>query len=330
MLAWNDAWFYIAIEARDDATVGGEVAPPLDARGAGCTAYRTGLQLGFEVGGPAAPVPGLVQAARSADLAVSRMLHVGLGLRPGQESCDSARALDAGDNRTTCCVNHAAEGRLSRTQTAVLRNPNNRRTYIEVAIAMRDLLPASALTAVHRGESAGAVQSAAWAEGLRFGFAFALNDGDDADASEGWLGYYPRAIKVGARGGAAGETPGHWNGGQREPSKCGVVRLGGAYRPSARRGGGGGFWVGVLTTLAVQLLGLWLLRARRRGEFPFTLRPLRRFARRPVVLSAPGLGGATATRSITVPLASSDGCAASAVSDGVAAQQLAGAASGAL
>ena len=200
------------------------------------------------------------------------MLHVGVGLRPGQESCATAHALGAGSApplpSDTCCVNGAAGDRLSRTQIAVLRNPNNQKTTIEVAIAMRDLLPESAMHAVHPGQSAGAVQSALWKQGLKFGFAFALNDVDDpllADSadSEGWLGYYPHAIKVGDAHNVPGETPGAWNDGQREPSKAGVIELGGMYTPPAAAcalsggGGGGGaglFFLGVFLTLLLQVI----------------------------------------------------------------------------
>jgi len=202
----------------------------------GCWSFKSGLQLGFEIGGPSAAVPQLVQAVRSEDLEISHLIHLGLGLRPGQQSCVSSHGASVNnlgvevDNKTMCCVNGPEAGQLSRTQVAILRNPNNQRTSIEIAIAMRDLLPEAGLTKP-------AAASGMWHEGLRMGFSFALNDGDESVASEGWLGFYPRAIKTGSTAGVGvadppGSTPGSWHGGMREPSKCGILKLAGQYRAS--------------------------------------------------------------------------------------------------
>ena len=271
MVAYNDAWLYLAFDVQDDKTFVGSAVEQASAGGAdGCWSYRTGLQIGFEIGGQMAPVPGLVQAERSEDLAVSRMLHVGLGLRPGQETCASARMADTLglDNRTTCCVNGREAATLTRTQVAILRNPNNRRTAIEVAVAMRDLLPEAALRARYESDAAGAMQWEKWRKGLRVGFSFALNDGDDRLASEGWVGYYPHAIKTGdgvpgRQEAAPGETPGAFNKGQREPSKCGVLELGGEFHGASGGAAAAGGFDGGLFALGLLIgcfaSGFWSL-----------------------------------------------------------------------
>jgi len=280
MAAWNDAWLYLALDVSDDKVLVGTVEEQQSSGGSdGCWSFKSGLQLGFEVGGPSATVPQLVQAVRSDNLEISRLVNLGLGLRPGQQSCVSSHGASVNrlgmvDNKTTCCVNGQEAGRLTRTQVAILRNPNNQRTAIEIAIAMRDLMPEAALTkptalsgAPHPSDCAGCRQSGMWNEGLRIGFSFALNDGDESVASEGWLGFYPRAIKTGSTAGVVdppGSTPGSWHGGMREPSKCGVLELAGQYyvpRPlpassSAHFNG----WIFLLVGLPLAAVGSCLLR----------------------------------------------------------------------
>ena len=104
--------------------------------------------------------------------------------------------------------------RLSRA--AMIRNENSRHTLIELAIHKLDLL--------------GSDHADRWAEGLQFGFSFAMNDGDSVARQRGWAGYYPAAVVK------------DWNGGQKSPSKAGVARLADQGRPlrSAPTGGGGG------------------------------------------------------------------------------------------
>ena len=50
MVAYNDAWLYLAFDVSDDKTFVGSLKSQADASGAdACWSYRTGLQLGFEV-----------------------------------------------------------------------------------------------------------------------------------------------------------------------------------------------------------------------------------------------------------------------------------------
>ena len=49
MLAWNDAWLYLALDVRDDKTFVGSAEQ--QERADACWSFTTGLQLGFEVGG---------------------------------------------------------------------------------------------------------------------------------------------------------------------------------------------------------------------------------------------------------------------------------------
>ena len=65
------------------------------------------------------------------------------------------------------------DGWLQLGSVAVLRNENSKHTFIEVAFSKLDLL----------GSAEGHLRR--WHEGLRFGFSFAINDGDEAAAPQG-------------------------------------------------------------------------------------------------------------------------------------------------
>ena len=208
MLSWDETNLYLAAEVTDDVLQVGN------------TCYSNGLQAAFEVGGASSPAgQGMLQAQRSKDASISRLQLINVGLQPSQicpqtggASCSSELADPNG-----CCMDYELSqsgGFSRRTRSAVLRNPISKVTTFEVAYALDDLFagtggvqPNGALDHFALGH---------WREGLRFGFSFLVNDGDESTSQQGWAGYYPHSLVEG------------WNGGQKQPWKVGVLQLRGA------------------------------------------------------------------------------------------------------
>lgn len=209
MLAWDDTYLYLAATVTDDQLQTSD------------TCYKNGLQVAFEVGGPGrGEMTGILQAEHSADLAISRLQLMNVGLKAGQSACTTE-----GTDALACCVHYELtqqENWFRRSKVAVLRNPMARRTVYEVAFHKTDLLGASPR------------HLAAWGKSLRFGFSFAINDGDNAADQNGWAGYYPQAI---VNQGTDGID--HWRGGQKEAQRAGTVVLASPDPPLGNRKGGG-------------------------------------------------------------------------------------------
>ena len=231
MLAWDSTFFYVAAEVTDDVLTAAD------------SCYKNGLQAAFEVGGPMSPDGhGLLQARRSHDLDISRLHLINMGLEAAQVGVTGAACSSMLADPLGCCF-HFEKAQFGgggaaehRTSVAVLRNPMTSKTTFEVAFQRADLEdPAN-----EKGPDE-------WKEGRRFGFAFLVNDGDEAAVQQGWAGYYPHAIVHG------------WNGGQKQPWKVGTVQLtdaghAGCGRGSGDGGGGGGaglFFVGALVGVGV-------------------------------------------------------------------------------
>lgn len=203
MMAWDSSRLLLALDVVDDRF---QVGP---------TCYQQGVQVGFEVvgprGGPGRPRQGTLQGERSDQLGISRLRLINVGLAQGQSSCSQQ---DRNSSRH-CCVHHekdngGADSWMQLTDVAVLRNHNSRRTTFEIAFDIRDLL----------GSNSDSLSR--WKEGLRFGMSWLVNDGDDQAAQQGWAGFYPHGLVL------------NWNGGQKSPSKVGLVEL---IEPPVARGG---------------------------------------------------------------------------------------------
>lgn len=253
MLYWDSDNLYLAAEVSDDVLQAGD------------SCYANGLQAAFEVGGSKAGMPGMLQAQRKDDLDISRLQLLNTGLSPNQlGEHDSAACSTELADPMGCCINFELSQRAGgvfakKTKAAVLRNPISRVTQFEVAFALEDLIG-------HDDASVYAQRKSMWAAGLRFGFSFLVNDGDETTAQQGcarareastprrprpslwcaapirsravwppprscvrsWAGYYPHALVHG------------YNEGQKQPWKAGVVQLGGP-------GGGAGAECGSCT-----------------------------------------------------------------------------------
>jgi hypothetical protein len=220
MLAWNESKLFLAADVSDDT---------LRTNPGATSCWENGLQVAFEVGGPRrGDMAGVLQAERSADLDISRLELINIGLREHQTSCSTKLTEAVG-----CCVHYELsqqehtsahpDGWFGRAEVAIMRYPLSKRTTYEVAFDKENLL----------GDKPEHLSQ--WGKGLRFGFSMLVNDGDEAAEQQGWGGYYPHSIVMG------------WNGGQKEPQKTGVVRLGGAdpATPMGASGGGGGGGFGV-------------------------------------------------------------------------------------
>jgi len=241
MMAWDEDYLYLAADVADDVS-----------RVSG-TCYQNGLQAAFEVGGADSyeggqSMRGALQAKRSNDLAISRLtlINVGQPWPYAQRSQCQTLAGNSSEDGRGCCVHYELNNGpgwspLRLAEVAVLRNDNSNHTIFEVGFARKDLMPNA--------------HGARWAEGLRFGFSFLVNDGDETSEQQGWAGYYPQSIVNG------------WNAGQKEPAKVGIVQFAGLDPPVGVGGAGGGgfgdFVLGVFVTLCVLGLGIFIKRWRR-------------------------------------------------------------------
>ena len=226
MLAHDDDYLYLALEVTDDVF-------KVDA-----SCYKQGVQIGFETGGRASQaadgrsLAGELQAKRASSLAVSRLDLLNFGLKPGQRECNTQPkpGLGAG-GPAECCVhyeaNRNADGWSKLTAAAARRDERHKKTYYEAAFSKIDLL----------GRNFANLDR--WRVGLRLGFAFLVNDGDESSQQEGWGGYYPYALVR------------DWNRGEKRPDKAGVLQLDGTLEEQQRRSGGlvsggGSGWVSFL------------------------------------------------------------------------------------
>ena len=100
-------------------------------------------------------------------------------------------------------ANRNADGWSKLTAAAARRDERHKKTYYEAAFSKIDLL----------GRNFANLDR--WRVGLRLGFAFLVNDGDESSQQEGWGGYYPYALVR------------DWNRGEKRPDKAGVLQLDG-------------------------------------------------------------------------------------------------------
>jgi len=215
MMRWDDDFVYLAIDVTDDKL-------QVSSR-----CLDQGLQVAFEVAGPGVDggaEKGALQDERSPVSDVSRLQLLNVGLKPGQTSCSTDLPF-----AQQCCVDYERtnnadiniegnDGWVRYTKVAVLRNENTKLTTFEAAFSKYDLMGARSEHLDH------------WQEGLKFGFSFVVNDGDESAAQLGWGGYYPHAI-------VTPSAPG-----TKHPSKTGLVEFAGPDRAPGGGGGGGWFW----------------------------------------------------------------------------------------
>lgn len=195
MLRWDHSWLYIAVVVYDDIF---ELTHEIN----GC--YEAGIQLAIEVGGPEArnldgeSVLGLLQAQRSRDVGLSRLVLLNIG--PAAQSlfcsCEDCPNVEFSPSQA-CCVgyeNHGVasplgEGFEYKIKTAIRRDQDSKETIYEVAIHRDDLMYPD-----WKGRHPSALSR--WLSGTTFGFSLSVTEGeekpgDDPPVQHSWGGYYP-------------------------------------------------------------------------------------------------------------------------------------------
>lgn len=103
MLKWDHAWLYLAVVNHDDVF-------ELSREGDAC--WRNGLQIAIEVGGEDSrgidgrSSLGLVQALRSTDIALSRLVLLNVGIGDSTTSCSCDNCQDSDSVPTSGCCTH--------------------------------------------------------------------------------------------------------------------------------------------------------------------------------------------------------------------------------
>mmetsp|Transcript_26808 Transcript_26808/g.63590 ORF Transcript_26808/g.63590 Transcript_26808/m.63590 type:complete len:333 (+) Transcript_26808:61-1059(+) len=196
MLKWDSSWLYFALTVKDEN---------FEAVTETNSCYDQGLQLAIEVGGydsvdlNGRSAVGLIQAQRAHDTNVSRMVLINIG--PAQGSgychCDGCPDVNFAPASSACCVHYESHGVSSphgakfeqRVKAAIRRQDQAQQTIHEIAIHRDDIMYPDWEGRVTRANSR-------WTAGTRFGFSFAINEGEEkfggsAPKQHSWGGYYP-------------------------------------------------------------------------------------------------------------------------------------------